>query len=163
MWVRFPPGVPKNDECNFAFVIFLRSLVNQPRSSMRRQPYSCRGAPPALPSTTRSCGNFAFVIFLRSLVNPPRQCGGSRILAEGLPLAGNGKFPPSRRQRKVAAILHSSFCISLRRRGYINSAENHHSGNSSVGYAATFHAMEGKLLNDGIHNTIAIVYLLLNR
>ena len=45
MWVRFPPGVPKNDECNFAFVIFLRSLVNQPRSSMRRQPYSCRGAP----------------------------------------------------------------------------------------------------------------------
>ena len=45
MWVRFPPGVPKNDECNFAFVIFLRSLVNQPRSSIRRQPYSCRGAP----------------------------------------------------------------------------------------------------------------------
>ena len=69
----------------------------------------------------------------------------------------------NKKRRDANFILRPAVFIPLYKVRKIASAENHPSGNSSVGYAATFHAMEGKLSNDGIHNTIAIVYLLLNR
>lgn len=68
-----------------------------------------------------------------------------------------------KKRRDANFILRPAVFIPLYKVRKIAFAENHPSGNSSVGYAATFHAMEGKLFNDGIHNTIAIVYLLLNR
>ena len=79
-----------------------------------------------------------------------------------------GKTPAKNRKankkrRDANFILRPAVFIPLYKVHKIAFAENHPSGNSSVGYAATFHAMEGKLFNDGIHNTIAIVYLLLNR
>ena len=69
----------------------------------------------------------------------------------------------NKKRRDANFILRPAVFIPLYKVRKIAFAENHPSGNSSVGYAATFHAMEGKLFNDGIHNTIAIVYLLLNR
>ena len=79
-----------------------------------------------------------------------------------------GKKPAKKRKankkrRDANFILRPAVFIPLYKVRKIAFAENHPSGNSAVGYAATFHAMEGKLFNDGIHNTIAIVYLLLNR
>ncbi len=89
-------------------------------SSIRRQPYSCRRTPacgkrqiPVLPkiirhlffaessrlretaNSARSKQNFgsAFLVFTLANRAMVRQYGVSRILAVGLPLAGNGKFP----------------------------------------------------------------------
>ena len=85
--------------CIRRFLVFF--LVNP--SSVRQYglPYSCRGTPACgkrqIPvsniSKSNHC-NFAFGVFWYSLVNRPRFVNmACHILAEGLPLAGNGKFP----------------------------------------------------------------------
>ena len=57
----------------------------------------------------QSCIRHFFVVFHEfDLGSSIRQ---SRILAEGLPLAGNGKFPYLILARAIIAILHSAFLV----------------------------------------------------
>ncbi len=99
---------------NAATAVFL------PRGSRLRETANSR--PPVDNAKLRQfCIRHFFVISRESAPSMRRQpysCRGDSRLRE----TANSRHC---RQRKVAARLHSSFCISLRRRGYINSAENH--------------------------------------
>ena len=62
-----------------------------------------------------------FLVFF--LVNRPRFVNmACHILAEGLPLAGNGKFPYQILAREIIAILHSAFFGILSRESVLGSS-----------------------------------------
>ena len=62
-----------------------------------------------------------FLVFF--LVNRPRFVNmACHILAEGLPLAGNGKFPYLILAREIIAILHSAFFGTLSRESPLGSS-----------------------------------------